>query len=81
MSEGRRLAAILAVNVVGYSRLMSEDEAGTGWDHWSRRIIDDALANAAFPPTAASTVAIRNGRFRSICDVQTVTTNVHVGSK
>ena len=25
----RRLAAILAADVVGYSRLMSEDEAGT----------------------------------------------------
>ena len=32
MSEGRverRLAAILAVNVAGYSRLMGEDEEGT----------------------------------------------------
>ena len=33
MSEGRRLAAILAVDVFGYSRLMGEDEAGTPWDH------------------------------------------------
>jgi hypothetical protein len=30
MTAGCRLAAILAVNVVGYSRLMGEDEAGTG---------------------------------------------------
>ena len=29
MGETRRLAAIMAVDVVGYSRLMSEDEAGT----------------------------------------------------
>src|SRR6516225_10238305 len=29
MSEVRRLAAILAADVVGYSRLMGEDEAGT----------------------------------------------------
>src|SRR5271156_2432645 len=29
MNATRRLAAILAVDVVGYSRLMGEDEAGT----------------------------------------------------
>src|SRR3974390_3242407 len=29
MAQTRRLAAILAVDVVGYSRLMGEDEAGT----------------------------------------------------
>jgi class 3 adenylate cyclase len=29
MGETRKLAAIMAVDVVGYSRLMSEDEAGT----------------------------------------------------
>jgi adenylate cyclase len=29
MSAARRLAAILAVDVAGYSRLMGEDEAGT----------------------------------------------------
>ena len=29
MTENRRLAAILAADVVGYSRLMQEDEAGT----------------------------------------------------
>ena len=29
MSENRKLAAIMAVDVVGYSRLMGEDEAGT----------------------------------------------------
>jgi hypothetical protein len=30
MTETRRLAAILAADVVGYSRLMGEDEAGQG---------------------------------------------------
>jgi class 3 adenylate cyclase len=29
MSETRRLAAIMAVDVVGFSRLVGEDEAGT----------------------------------------------------
>jgi class 3 adenylate cyclase len=29
MTAARRLAAILAVDVVGYSRLMGEDAAGT----------------------------------------------------
>ena len=29
MGETRKLAAIMAVDVVGYSRLMGEDEAGT----------------------------------------------------
>ncbi len=29
MTAARRLAAILAVDVVGYSRLMGEDDAGT----------------------------------------------------
>src|SRR5277367_2164487 len=29
MAETRRLAAIMAIDVVGYSRLMGEDEAGT----------------------------------------------------
>src|ERR1700739_4786466 len=29
MTETRKLAAIMAIDVVGYSRLMGEDEAGT----------------------------------------------------
>ena len=33
MTAARRLAAILAVDVVGYSRLMGEDEAGMGQPH------------------------------------------------
>ena len=42
MTAARRLAAILAVDVVGYSRLMGEDEAGTARPtrmraRWTRR--------------------------------------------
>ena len=33
----RRLAAILATDVVGYSRLMEADEAGTARNHRRRR--------------------------------------------
>ncbi len=32
----RKLAAILSADVVGYSRLMAEDEAGTGSAFWAR---------------------------------------------
>jgi class 3 adenylate cyclase len=34
MTAARRLAAILAADVVGYSRLMGEDEAGTARTAW-----------------------------------------------
>ena len=34
MAETRKLAAIMAVDVVGYSRLMGEDEAGTARVIW-----------------------------------------------
>ena len=42
MTATRRLAAILAADVVGYSRLMGEDEAGTARPtptraRWTRR--------------------------------------------
>ena len=37
MSETRKLAASLAADVVGYSRLMGEDEAGTAWAVRERR--------------------------------------------
>jgi class 3 adenylate cyclase len=30
MSSTRRLAAIMTIDIVGYSRLMGADEAGTG---------------------------------------------------
>jgi hypothetical protein len=33
MSAVRRLAAILTADVVGYSRLIGEDKAGTGQPH------------------------------------------------
>jgi adenylate cyclase len=50
MSEGRverRLAAILAADVVGYSRLMGEDEAGTRarMRVLRRELIDPAVAD------------------------------------
>ena len=50
MTAPRRLAAILAADVVGYSRLMGEDEAGT----------------ARAVAIATSTVTIFNDRFTSI---------------
>ncbi len=40
MTAARRLAAILAADVVGYSRLMGEDEAGTA----------RAVSERRFPP-------------------------------
>ena len=40
MTAARRLAAILAADVVGYSRLMGEDEAGTA----------RAVRGGRFPP-------------------------------
>ncbi len=49
-SENRKLAAILAADVVGYSRLMGEDEAGT-----ARAVRDHREA-------AAPIVATRGGR-------------------
>ena len=49
MTAARRLAAILAVDVVGYSRLMDEHEAGT----------------ARAVATATSTVTIFNDRVTS----------------
>ena len=42
MADSRKLAAIMALDVVGYSGLMGEDEAGTaqrarGPDEWDRK--------------------------------------------
>jgi adenylate cyclase len=44
MAENRRLAAILAADVVGYSRLMGEDEAGTALRVRERREAGPILA-------------------------------------
>jgi len=41
---GRRLGAILAADVAGYSRLMGADEAGTA------RVLREHRAGAAPPP-------------------------------
>jgi hypothetical protein len=68
MTEARRLAAIMAVDVVGYSRLMGEDEAGTARAVREHREAAHAItlnANYGFPPTATSTVMIFNDRFTS----------------
>ena len=46
MTADRRLAAILAVDVVGYSRLMGEDEAGTARPRHASKM-DEAKAALA----------------------------------
>jgi hypothetical protein len=50
VSAARRLAAILAVDVAGYSRLMGEDEVGTAQavrEH--REAANEALRDAGLP--------------------------------
>ena len=47
MTAARRLAAILAVDVVGYSRLMGEDEAGDGAAYAHAGKMDEAKAALA----------------------------------
>src|SRR5208337_5320107 len=46
MTAARRLAAILAADVVGYSRLMGEDEAGTAKAVRERREAAEEIAAA-----------------------------------
>ncbi len=68
MTAARRLAAILAADVVGYSRLMGEDESGTARAVREHREAAHPItlnANYGFPPTATSTVMIFNDRFTS----------------
>jgi hypothetical protein len=68
MTAARRLAAIPAADVAGYSRLMGEDEAGTARAVREHREAAHAItlnANYGFPPTATSTVMIFNDRFTS----------------
>jgi len=68
MTAARRLAAILAVDVAGYSRMMGEDEAGTAKAVQEVREPAHPItlnANYGFPPTATSTVTIFNDRFTS----------------
>jgi class 3 adenylate cyclase len=48
MAETRRLAAILAADVVGYSRLMGEDEAGTAKAVREHREAVSIMASYAF---------------------------------
>jgi hypothetical protein len=49
MTAARRLAAILAADVAGYSRLMGEDEAGTATAVRERRGGDEICAAASSP--------------------------------
>ena len=60
MTAARRLTAILAADVVGYSRLMGEDEAGTGRGvrecpemASSCEMLMPPSRTAAIPPTCA----------------------------
>jgi hypothetical protein len=39
MTASRRLAAIMAVDVVGHSLLIGEHEAGTAWECWATRTV------------------------------------------
>jgi hypothetical protein len=57
MNAARPLAAILAVDVVGYSRLMGEDEAGTTLVH--REAAGPITVNATdrFPPIPVIQIA------------------------
>jgi hypothetical protein len=48
MSETRKLAAILAADVVGYSRLMGEDEAGNNEENPRTRLVVRRSRRAAF---------------------------------
>ena len=48
----RRLAAILAADVAGYSRMMGEDEAGTAQALREDRAAADRASGAALPRTA-----------------------------
>jgi hypothetical protein len=51
MSQTRRLAAMLAADIVGYSRLMSEDEAGTaGIARAPCRLRSPSTAGGAWDP-------------------------------
>jgi class 3 adenylate cyclase len=46
MTASRKLAAILAADVVGYSRMMGEDEAGTAQAVLARREAAESIAAA-----------------------------------
>ena len=69
MTAARRLAAILAADVVGYSRLMGEDEAGTArvvrtarGDAADRFDANDRFPQSRRPPSQSSTSASRRAR-------------------
>ena len=49
MTAARKLAAILAADVVGYTRMMGEDEAGT-----ARAVRENRASGAAGVPAKAA---------------------------
>ncbi len=68
MTAACRLGAIVAVDVVGYSRLIGEDEARTARAVREHREAAHSItlnATYGFPPTATSTVTIFNVRSTS----------------
>ena len=71
MGEARKLAAIMAVDVVGYSRLMGEDEAGTAKAVREHRNVQVARRPGRSRPWAvgvllsSSVVAAVDARLRS----------------
>ena len=62
MTAARRLAAILAADIVGYSRLMGEDEAGRARAVSEHRDgSSENRANGSFPPRHSSAPGGWNG--------------------
>jgi class 3 adenylate cyclase/pimeloyl-ACP methyl ester carboxylesterase len=76
----RRLAAILAADVVGYSRLMGDDEVGTlgGLKTHRRELIDPAIA-AHHGRIVKTTGDGLLAEFRSIVDAVTCAVTVQLG--
>jgi hypothetical protein len=63
MGETRRLAAIRAIDVVGYSRLMGEDEAETAREHRESAHCD-SVANGGFRSLEQAAISPRNDSCR-----------------
>jgi class 3 adenylate cyclase len=66
MGKTRRLAAIMAIDVVGYSRLVGEDEAGTERAVREHREAAqrDSLANGGFRSLEQAAISPRNDCYR-----------------
>jgi hypothetical protein len=50
MTGTRRLAAIVAADVAGYSRLMGQDEEGTDGIDYARKLCQEAVAGVLYDP-------------------------------